>query len=84
MTRYTVVWLQSEEDRLAEIWPASNDRAQVSGASQAIDADLARDAGLKGMPVADNVRLLVVPPLAVEYEVIEADRLVRELRVKHQ
>jgi hypothetical protein len=77
MTRYTVVWLRSEEDRLAEIWLNSQNRAEVSAASHTIDAELAADAGRKGMSVADNVRLLVVPPLAVIFEVLEDDLLVR-------
>ncbi len=33
MIRYTVVWVQSVEDELAEIWLAANDRNDVTAAT---------------------------------------------------
>ena len=35
MTRYTVVWVQSVEDELVELWLATNDRNDVTAATHA-------------------------------------------------
>ena len=36
MTRYTVVWVQSVEDELVELWLAANDRNDVTVATHAV------------------------------------------------
>jgi hypothetical protein len=42
---------------------------------------LARSPNNVGTPLFDTVRSLVIPPLGVEYEVIDADRIVYVLTV---
>lgn len=82
MTRYTVVWVQSVEDELVEIWLASNsnDRIAITSATHAIDGELSRDAEGKGENVAEGLRALNVPPLRI-FTVITDDRVVEVVRV---
>jgi plasmid stabilization system protein ParE len=79
--RYTVIWTRSAEQRLANIWLSATDRRAVTSASARIDGALARMPGSVGTPLFDTVRRLGVPPLAVEYEVVHADRIVFVLNV---
>jgi hypothetical protein len=45
MTRYTVVWLQSALEELADIWLQSPDRNNIAAATHRVDVVLAEDAG---------------------------------------
>ena len=82
MTRFTVIWSQAAQDRLAQFWIAATDRAAVSAAANAIDRELAEDPGEKGVEVAPAIFELTVLPLRVLYEVSEADRQVKVAGVK--
>jgi plasmid stabilization system protein ParE len=74
--RFTVVWQREAERRLAKIWADARDRQAVTDAADAIDA-LLRTAPLEvGESRVANVRVLVVLPLAVYYDVRPDDRLV--------
>jgi plasmid stabilization system protein ParE len=79
--RYTVVWSPDAENDLAAIWLAAADRAAVTTAGDAIDAALKNDAHLQGESRRDPIRILIVPPLAVDVEVSEDDRTARVLTV---
>ena len=81
MTRYTVVWVQSVEDELVDLWLASNDRNQVTAATHAIDKELGTDAELKGNDLAEGLRAINVPPLRVIFTVSRDDRRVEVVRV---
>lgn len=73
---YTVVWRPTAERKLAEIWSSAPDRQAVAEAANAVDA-LLRSTPLEvGESRAEETRILVVRPLAVYYDVQEADRLV--------
>jgi mRNA-degrading endonuclease RelE of RelBE toxin-antitoxin system len=74
--RYTVVWHKKAHDELASLWLAATDRAAVSAAANAIDAQLAVDAHKKGIDVGEGLRQLTVPPLRVIYSANQNDRLV--------
>ncbi|HEV3143657.1 MAG TPA: type II toxin-antitoxin system RelE/ParE family toxin [Gemmataceae bacterium] len=78
---FTVVWTPSAEQKLADLWIASSHRQAVTAASARIDSTLAQRPNSVGTPVFDTVRSLVIPPLGVEYEVIDVDRIVYVLTV---
>jgi hypothetical protein len=82
MIRYTVVWLTSASDELAEIWLAAADRNAVAAASDKIDAELAEDANRKGVAVHEGLRLLPVIPLRAYYVVRKADRIAEVLKIR--
>jgi plasmid stabilization system protein ParE len=79
--RYTVVWKRSVEADLASIWLAAKDRDAVTQAAREIDAALREDASSKGESRFGNKRILVMPPLGVDFSVVEDDRIVRVLTV---
>jgi hypothetical protein len=73
---WTVAWKPSAQQDLAALWLAAADRAAVTSAANRIDSMLAANPENYGIQRFDTVRALVVPPLAVEFEVIDQDRLV--------
>jgi plasmid stabilization system protein ParE len=80
--KYTVVWTRAAEKRLAEIWLASANRQGVADAADAIDAYL-KWLPITGGQLRDSLtRVLVARPLAVHYEVHDADRKVVVLMVR--
>ena len=74
--RFTVAWLKAAENRLADIWLAASEKAQISAAADAIDQALAANPLGIGEPRTAKIRYLEVPPLAVYYEVRLLDQLV--------
>ena len=74
--RYTVVWLPAAVQALAAVWLAAPDRNAVTRAVAAVDRVLAASPNAAGVVVFDTVREYTLPPLAVEFEVIDADRRV--------
>jgi hypothetical protein len=74
--KYTVVWEPAAERKLAELWNAGPDRADITMAADAIDRVLGRDASTQGEARDGNTRILIRSPLAVYFEVREADCLV--------
>jgi len=81
MPRYTVVWHDSAEAKLANIWNESLDRRAIASASNAIDARLKLDPASQGSPSHANTRTLVIYPLAVLFRIREDDRIVEVIDV---
>jgi hypothetical protein len=81
VTRYTVVWVRSAQDELAELWLNASDRNAVTVATHAIDNELRNDAPIKGSELSEGLRSLFEPPLKVIFTVREGDRIVDVLRV---
>jgi plasmid stabilization system protein ParE len=80
--KYTVVWKPRAEKELAELWLGAVDKNIVAHAVHQIDSEL-RDGPLEvGESREGRFRILCVLPLVVSYEVIEADCLVRVVRVR--
>jgi len=79
---YTVTWKQSAADQLAEIWVSARNRHAVATAADRLDAALRVDPLVHGESRGGATRVVIVPPLAVVYEVLEADRLVEVLSVR--
>jgi hypothetical protein len=78
---YTVIWKESAEEMLAEIWMAATDRQAVTEAANTIDSLLKQDPKQQGESRGDRFRIMLVSPLAVHYEVREMDRMVHVLKV---
>ena len=74
--RYTVVWKPIAETELAEIYLATDDRAAISEAADRIDTLLSRDPLRYGKPRFDDIYVMRVSPLGVEFRVAELDRRV--------
>jgi len=79
--RYTVVWLPSAQDELADIWIQAADRQAITAAAHRIDRTLARDADRKGQ-IFHQHRVLIDAPLAVTFSVSVADCLVTVTQVR--
>ena len=82
MTRYTVVWITSVQDELADLWLNAPDRRAVTAAVQAIDQELRDNATVKGSELSEGLRSFFAPPLKVIFTVREDDRIAEVLRVK--
>ncbi len=81
MIRCTVVWVESAQNELAELWLAGPDREAVTAATHAIDQELAVDPQIRGVELSEGMRAFFSPPLRVLYTVREEDRIVEVLRV---
>ena len=82
MARYTVVWVQSAEDELVDLWLASGDRADISAAVNSIDEALCSDAETKGHALAEELRSFNAPPIRVLFSVRSDDRVAEILSVR--
>ncbi len=81
MTRYTVVWVRSARDELADLWVNALDRNAVTTAAQFSDRQLSEDAAGKGNELSEGLRAWYTPPLKAIFTVREDDRIVEVLRV---
>jgi hypothetical protein len=82
--KYTVTWKPSAEEKLAAIWMTASDREAVVAASGSIDHLLGHRADSVGESRSGSVRILLVPPLAITFEVREDDRMVAVLSVRYR
>ncbi len=83
MTRYTVVWVQSAQEELAELWINAEDRNAVSAAAELIDQELCNDPLDKGRELSEGLRSLIAAPLKAIFSVIEDDRIVEVILVRN-
>jgi hypothetical protein len=79
--RYTVTYLPAAEAELMRIWLRASDQQAVTSAANTIDRLLGRFPEQQGEEV-DEGRRLIVEPLAVTFQVIPDDCLVRVLQVE--
>ena len=80
---FTVVWKPDAEDQLAQIWLDAEHRDAVSAAANHIERALRTTPLTLGESRNEQTRVVVVPPLAVHFEVRNEDRIVFVLTV-HQ
>jgi plasmid stabilization system protein ParE len=78
---YSVAWSVIAQQQLAAIWLVAPDRNAVTRASHAIDLALAASPHAIGTLLFDTVYEFSLPPLAVEFEVIDDDMRVLVLAV---
>lgn len=74
--KWTVVWTQSAERELANLWVNAADRAVVTAAGDAIDAQLRRDPFATSESRGGSKRIMMEAPLAVAYDVSPNDIMV--------
>ncbi len=74
--KYTVVWKPTAINELADIWTNATDRADVTAASDTIDAILRTDPYGQSESRTGPSRIMIVPPLAVSFDVSDPDCLV--------
>jgi len=75
--KFTVVYLSSAEQQLAELWLKASDPTAVTRAADTIDRMLASDPEGAGESRVSTVRILFEEPLAVVYDVRQADLVVK-------
>jgi hypothetical protein len=73
--RFTLTYLPSARDELAQLWLAARDRNAVTASSDSIELSLRHDPDRKGDEVQASLRSIVVPPLVYYYVVSPEDRL---------
>ena len=79
---YDVTWEPRAIDRLTEIWLAAADRVSVNRSAYELDGILAHRPLRFGESRSSSVhRTAFVPPLGIEYTVIEDDKKVNILWV---
>ncbi len=79
--RYTVLWARPAEQELAAIWMRATDRARITSAANGVDIVLSEDAHEQGESREGTLRVVFAPPLGVEFDVVEEDRIVYVLAV---
>lgn len=78
--KWTVVWVTDARNELADLWMSASDRQAVTDAADWIDRALAWDPVGLGIQAADDW-FLERPPLAVSFEVVPDDCMVRVVQV---
>lgn len=74
---YKVVWLETAENELAEIWLSAKDRDAVTEAAARLDRLLALAPLRLGESRSSSVnRIAYYQPLGVEFDVVEDDKRV--------
>jgi plasmid stabilization system protein ParE len=71
---YTVTWLPSAEQELANLWNNAADRSQLAAAANAIDDALAANPLDAGESRGGITRIVFERPLAVLFDVDRSDR----------
>jgi hypothetical protein len=79
--KFTVVWKPTAKNELARLWINAKNRNRVRIAADKIDSLLKWDPSSHGESRRESVRILLVPPLGVEFEVLDEDRLVNVIAV---
>ena len=81
---FTVGWVRSALDDLADLWNRadSTDRAAIASAANRIDRNLAVNPSELGESRPKGRRVLIELPLVVIFEIVEQDRFVRVLQVR--
>ncbi len=79
--KFTVVWIPTAKNELATLWINAKNRNRIRLAADKIDSLLKWDPDSLGESRREGVRILLVPPLAVEFEVHEEDCIVNVIAV---
>jgi hypothetical protein len=79
--KYMMIWTDAAVGKLTQAWIDSSDRNRLTSAVHEIELELAEDPEAIGRRTFDNVREYRYPPIGVEFEVVEADRIVYVLSV---
>jgi plasmid stabilization system protein ParE len=79
--KYTIVWSVGAERELARLWLDTAVRDAITQAAYAIESALTVEPSEVGESRPPGRRIFISTPLAVVFEVFEADRIVRILEL---
>ena len=79
--KYTVIWVGTAENALANIWLTSRDQSAVTSAARAIDTALQSNPSEVGESRDFGLRIAFAAPLGILFSVHQDDMLVKVLRV---
>jgi hypothetical protein len=79
MTEWTVVWEESAEIKLGNIWFGTGQSPKVTEASHQVDKALKADPHRHGKALAEGLMVIERPPLRAIFTISDDDRLVRVL-----
>ncbi len=74
--KYTVVWIESAQDELADLWNRAANRQDIADASNTIDNLLRFNPYTYSESREGDLRIMFVPPLAVLFQISDSDCLV--------
>jgi hypothetical protein len=78
--KWTVTWVDNSENELADIYMRAEDKASITSAAYRIEHELRNDPDKKGEDFYGD-RIYQYGPLAVAFELIHDDLLVRVFQV---
>jgi plasmid stabilization system protein ParE len=81
--KWTVTYSPAAQNELAEIWLYTADKSRVARAADDIDRLLRTNPLGVGESRSDDSRVLVYPPIAVQYDVYVDDCRVTVVAVRH-
>ena len=79
MTKWTVVWEESAEIKLGNIWFGTGQSSKVTEASHQVDKALKTDPHRYGKALVEGLMVIERPPLRAIFTISDDDRLVRVL-----
>jgi len=79
MSKWTVVWEESAEIELGNIWFGAGKSPKVTEVSHQIDKVLKADPHRNGKPLTEGLFVIERPPLRAVFTVSDDDRMVRVL-----
>jgi len=79
--KYSIVWQSRAEQDLAALWLSASDRSEINSACNRIEQLLQNRPATVGEWLYGTTRVLIVVPLAVAFDVIEDDKVVRVLTI---
>jgi hypothetical protein len=74
--RFTVLWTRDAENDLAALWLDAADRSVIASAVATIDGLLKVEPLACGESREGPLRIMFVPPLGIDFEVLDDDRIV--------
>lgn len=75
--KYTVIWLPSAEEELAEAWLRASDRERLTEAAERLDRRLQRFGGSDiGESRPSGRRIIFEPPLGAMFRVNRSERVI--------
>jgi hypothetical protein len=80
--KFNVVWTPNAEERLAELWMSRPQlQREITAAANEVDERLQRNPLGQGESRAGSLRIMLVEPLIVDFEIVLDDQRVEVLNV---
>jgi hypothetical protein len=79
---FTVIWLKSARQQLADIWLRANDRKSLSRTVDKFDMALKSNPATIVADDREGLRIATLPGLRIVFTITEDDRLVHVVRIR--